>query len=266
MKHVFGISALVLAVSSAGCATTQVTGIPADVVIDKLKEQLGQVQPLDVSYKAEAGCQPSGDYRIVTVPTKAQVQLKTVLTNSITVGLGGKFGTPIVATPSVSHVSTSVKTSQMTMNFCVMPETLMGAQSPTPNGDCLWTLADPKKPYADTLWPTKKRSLNLDLQSHEQHNKVVSIAAKDQPSDPNLADMLQSAVAGLIYSSHKDSCLLPQNMDVQLAFQVTAQIDAGLKLDLIVVNFQDTQSSKRDYTHTIDVTFSLAQGSTASLY
>ena len=68
----------------------------------------------------------------------------------------------------------------------------------------------------------------------------------------------------MIYSNHTNSCLLPQNVDVQIAFEVTGETDAGRKLDFGIVNISDTQTWKRDFTNMIDVTFLLSKGSTAT--
>jgi len=119
-----------------GCATTTVTGVPSDVVINALKDRLKLVHPLVIAYKGEKGC-TDGNYMITAIPTKAVVQLKTVLTNTSTQGLGLQFGTPIVVTPSGTVASSKVKTTQTTMNFCVLPETLNGTDGKAPSAECL---------------------------------------------------------------------------------------------------------------------------------
>lgn len=55
-------------------------------------------------------------------------------------------------------------------------------------------------------------------------------------------------------------------LDVQLAFEASVHTSAGLKLSLVFVNIQETQEFKRGYTNTVDVTFNLSKGSTASIY
>jgi hypothetical protein len=95
--------------------------------------------------------------------------------------------------------------------------------------------------------------------------KTVTVKASDQPPVTDLADALNAAIGGLVYSQHRDACLLPQTLDVQLAFEASVDTQAGLKLSLVFVNIQDTQEFKRDFTNTVDVTFNLSKGSTASL-
>jgi hypothetical protein len=109
------------------------------------------------------------------------------------------------------------------------------------------------------------KTVALKKPAQPQHDKPVSIKASDQPSATDLADALNAAIGGLAYSQHVNACLLPQTIDVQLAFEATTDTQAGVKLALVFVNFQDTQESKRDYTNTIDVTFNLSKGSTPTL-
>ncbi len=250
-----------------GCATTQtVSGVPMDVVINRLKEQLKTVKPLVVRYHADAGCTKSGDYAIVAFPTKIQVQLKTVLTNTNTAGIGGQFGTPIVVTPTAQRAASSVETTQTSVSFCVIPERLSGVtDGKPPNGDCLWTLRHPNADYVQTLWPTQVRALSIDKAGEQQHDRVVTIRADDQPPITDLADALDAAIGGLVYSQHVSACLLPQSIDTQLAFEATVDTTAGFKVGLVFLNVQDSQELKRDYTNTMTVTFNLSKGSTATL-
>jgi hypothetical protein len=258
---------VVLVGTLSGCATTQtVTGVPMDVVINQVKEQLKTVRPLMVQYHADAGCTASGDYAIVAFPTKVQVQLKTVLTNTNTAGVGGQFGTPIVVTPSAQQAASSVKTTQTSVSFCAIPEKLSGVtDGKPPNGDCLWTLKDPDKDYVQSLWPRQVKPISIDETNEQQHERLVTISAGDQPPVTDLADALNAVIGGLVYSQHLNACLLPQSVDVQLGFEAIADTTAGFKLSLVFVNVQDSQEFRRDYTNTMTVTFNLSKGSTASL-
>jgi hypothetical protein len=272
MRYAPAVGLFLSATILAACATTQPHGVPVDVVISKLKARLKEVVPLDLNYIGKAGCVAGGHYRIVAYPTKASVQLKTVLTKTNTAGIGGKFGIPYVATPSIQHIASSVKTAQMTMAFCVEPEDLtMTATPASPETDCTWKLKDKDAHgktidlnYVHTLWPSTKTQ-DLGDQTVKPDDQVFTITPQDQPSNTDLVGALHSAVGGLIYSNHTDACLVPQNIDVQLAFQVTGQTDAGLKLDFVIVNIQDTLSRKDDYTNMLDVTFALNKGSTVTL-
>jgi hypothetical protein len=252
--------------ASSGCATQTVTGVPMDAVINQLKERLNTVTPVVVTYTADKGCEPSGQYAIVAFPTKTQVQLKTVLTHTNTAGIGGQFGTPIVVTPSLQRAASSLKTAQTTVNFCALPESRDATDGKPPNGDCLWTLKDPTKNYVHELWPTRTRAFPVSTAESAQAPQAVTVKASEQPAVTDLADALDAAIGGLVKSEHVDACLLPQALDVQLAFEASVDTQAGLKLSLVFVNIQDTQEFKRDYTNTVDVTFNLSKGSTASLY
>ncbi|MGH3429144.1 MAG: hypothetical protein ACRDQZ_16515, partial [Mycobacteriales bacterium] len=230
-----------------GCVTSQtVTGVPMDEVINQLKERLNTVGPVVVSYSAEKGCMSSGEYAIVAFPTKTQVQLKTVLTHTNTAGIGGQFGTPIVVTPSAQRVASRVKTAQTTVNFCALPENLDATDGTPPNGDCLWTLKNPKAGYVHALWPTRTKTFTVSKAARPA--PPVTVKASDQPPVTDLADALNAAIGGLVQSEHRDACLLPQTLDVQLAFEASVDTSAGLKLSLVFVNIQDTQDFKRDYT------------------
>jgi hypothetical protein len=260
-----GILLVAFVGASSGCVTSQtVTGVPMNVVINQLKERLNTVGPIVVAYTAEKGCMQSGEYAIVAFPTKTQVQLKTVLTHTNTAGIGGQFGTPIVVTPSAQRAASSVKTAQTTVNFCALPEKLDATDGTPPNGDCLWTLKNPKASYVHTLWPSRTKTFTA--QKAADSEGLVTVKASDQPPVTDLSDALNAAIGGLVQSEHTDACLLPQTLDVQLAFETSVDTSAGLKLSLVFVNIQDTQDFKRDYTNTVDVTFNLSKGSTASIY
>jgi hypothetical protein len=264
MRYAWTAALLLFGTILAACATTQPHGVPVDAVISKLKARLKEVVPLDLTYKAKAGCVADGKYRIVAFPTKASVQLKTVLTKSNTTGIGGKFGIPYVVTPSLQHIASSVRTAQMTMAFCVEPEDLSKMATPeSPETDCTWKPRDEYKDsdYVHSLWPSTKTQ-KLGDQTVKPDDRVFTITPPDQPSNTDLAGALQSAVGGLIYSNHTDACLVPQNIDVQLAFQVIGENYIGGKLDFVIVNIQDTLSRKEDYTNMLDVTFALNKGST----
>jgi hypothetical protein len=262
----FSTMTLICLALTAGCATqTTVTGWPMDTVINGLKARLKTVGPIEVTYTAEKGCTPSGNYKIVAFPTKTQVQLKTVLTDTNTVGIGAQFGTPVVVTPSAQRAASSVKTTQTTVNFCAIPESLSATDGNAPNGDCLWTLKNTKGDYVRLLWPTKVAQVTLQKPEDLHHDTPVTVKAANQPQPNDLADALKATLGGLVYSQHMNACLLPETMDVQLAFEASTDTQTGLKLALVFVNFQDTQEAKRDYTNTIDVTFNLSKGSTATL-
>jgi hypothetical protein len=258
---------LLAAAMLAGCATTTtVTGVPMDVVIDKLKEQLNTVGPISVNYLADTdGCTPKGNYSIIAFPTKTQVQLKTAFTDTNTAGIGGQFGTPVVVAPTAQRIASSVKTTQTTLNFCAIPESLKGAENTAPNADCLWTLKNPKGDYVKSLWPTKLKTVTLDPADINKHQKLVTVSSSTQPVISDLAQALGATVGGLVYSQHKNACLLPQTMDVQLAFEAIVDISGGFKFSLVFINIQDTQDYKRDFTNTLDVTFNLSKGSTPTL-
>jgi hypothetical protein len=258
---------IALAGISCGCvASRTVTGVPMDVVINELKERLKAVGPVAVTYHADAGCTKTGDYAIVAFPTKIQVQLKTVLTDTNTAGVGGQFGTPIVVTPTAQRAASSIKTSQTTANFCAIPEKLRDlTDGKPPNADCVWSLHDPNADYVSTLWPTQVKSISLDEANEKKHERIVTVKAGDQPPVTDLADALDAAIVGLVYSQHVSACLLPQSIDVQLAFEASVDTTAGFKLALVFVNIQDSQEFKRDYTNTMTVTFNLSKGSTATL-
>lgn len=251
----------------AGCVTPQttVTGVPMDVVIDALKARLNNVRPLIVHYQAEPGCTPKGDYAVIAFPTKTVVQLKTVLTDTNTVGIGGQFGTPIVVTPSATRAASAVKTTQTTVNFCAIPEILHDTDGKAPSADCLWTLKEPRRDYVRTLWPTQVKEVTLKRPEEAQHQKLVTVKATEQPQVTDIAEALDAAIGGLAYSQHVNACLLPQSVDVQLAFEASVDTTAGLKLSLVFINIQDTQEFKRDFTNTITVTFNLGKGSTPTL-
>jgi hypothetical protein len=261
------LASVLVLLGLAGCVTPQTTvkGVPMDVVIDALKARLNKVYPLVVTYDAEPGCTPKGEYSVVAFPTKTSVQLKTVLTDTNTVGIGGQFGTPIVVTPSASRAASAVKTTQTTLNFCAIPERLRDTDGSAPNGDCLWTLKNPKTDYVRALWPTQVKEVTLEKPKETQRMKLVAVSASRQPEITDLADALNASIGGLAYSQHANSCLLPQTMDVQLAFEASVDTTAGLKLALVFINIQDTRESKRDFTNTITVTFNLSKGSTATL-
>jgi hypothetical protein len=217
MRYAPTVGWFISATLLAACATTQPHGVPVDVVISKLKARLKEVVPLDLNYKGKAGCVSGGQYRIVAFPTKASVQLKTVLTKSNTAGIGGKFGIPYVATPSIQHIASSVKTAQMTMAFCVEPETLKMTTGAAPGADCTWDLQtkDPQGhpitlDYVHALWPSTKTQ-DLGNQTVKPDDQVFTITPQDQPSNTDLVGALHSAVGGLIYSNHTDACLVPQN-------------------------------------------------------
>lgn len=253
-----------------GCATTQVSGVPVDVVIDALKDRLKLVHPLVIAYKGEKGC-TDGNYLFTAIPTKAQVQLKTVLTNTNTVGLGGQFGTPIVVTPSATVASSRVKTMQTTMNFCVVPEKLDGTDGQPPSAECLWTLADKSASYVEKLWPTTTEVLLFKNLPPAHHDHVVSISAADQPTNSkldtaDLADALRAALGGLMYSNHATACLLAGSMDIQLAFETIVDAQGGFKISFLFVNLQDTLEHKQDFTNTITVTFNFSKGTTPAIF
>ena len=264
------LGAVLASLALAGCATTQstVTGVPADVVINALKDRLKQVHPLVIAYKGEKGC-TDGDYMITAVPTKAQVQLKTVLTNASTQGLGVQFGTPIVVTPSATVAASEVKTTQSTLNFCVVPETLTGTDGQPPNAECLWTLSDKQANYVQTLWPSTTEIRRYDKLPPPNHDRVVKVSASEQPAsatDADLADALKANLGGLMYSNHATACLLAGSMDVQLAFQTTVDTTGGFKISFLFVNLQDTLERKRDFTNTLTVTFNFSKGTTAAIF
>jgi hypothetical protein len=268
MRHAFvsGLALLGL-VGIGGCVTPQttVTGVPMDVVIDELKARLNTVHPLVVHYQAETGCTPKGDYAVVAFPTKTVVQLKTVLTDTNTAGIGAQFGTPIVVTPTAQRVASSVKTTQTTVNFCAIPERLKDTNGKAPSADCLWTLKNPNGNYVHSLWPTQVKEVTLKRPEEAQHQKLFTVKASQQPEVTDLADALEAGIGGLAYSQHANACLLPESMDVQLAFEASVDTTAGLKLALVFINIQDTQEHKRDFANTITVTFNLSKGSTPTL-
>lgn len=171
-----------------------------------------------------------------------------------------------MVTPTFSHVSTSVKTTQTSLAFCVLPETLAKAKDPSsPGADCTWTLKDGvREPYERALWPHTISTVALPPLIANAPPTVIPVAPATQPASSDLAAILQSTVIGMIYSNHTESCLLPQNIDVQVAFELTGETDAGGKLDFGVVNISDMQTWKRDFTNMIDVTFLLGKGSTAT--
>jgi hypothetical protein len=269
-RLIVGASLAILAL--AGCATTTstVTGVPVDVVINALKDRLKLVHPLVIAYKGETGC-TDGNYMITAVPTKAQVQLKTVLTDTKTQGLGFQFGTPIVVTPSATVASSNVKTTQTTMNFCVLPETLNGTDGQPPTAECLWTLANKKANYVETLWPHMTEAHLYDKLPPANHERLVTVSANEQPSnakleESDLADALKAALGGLMYSNHATACLLAGSMDVQLAFQTTVDTTAGFKVSFVFVNLQDTIEVKHDFTNTMTVTFNFSKGTTPAIF
>jgi hypothetical protein len=259
----FGVSILGII---AGCATTNVHGVPMNEVIDTLKAELNSLSPMNIQFDDEPGCEKTGHYSIVAFPTKASVQLKTVLTTSNTGGLGGTFGIPIVVAPTFTAISTSVKTTQSTLAFCVVPETLDNVKDKKPSDDCTWTLRNAKKPYITELWPTKTVDVKLPKYDPKGPKTVIPVKASGQPPDSDLASIFRSTITGMVYADHKKACLLPQNIDAQVAFEVTGERDAGLKLTFGIVNISDTQTWKRDFTNTIDVTFLLNKGSTTELF
>jgi hypothetical protein len=249
--------------TAAGCTTTNLKGAPIDAVINDLKAQLKEVPPLDVTYDGDKGCEPNGKYRVVAFPTKASVQLKTVLTDTNTAGLGATFGTPVVVSPSFSHISTSVKTAQTTVAFCAIPETLESAKTPlSPEADCTWKLKTAKEQanYVKTLWPSLKET-PLQIGGGNR-NTLVEISQKTMPAEPRLKDIFDASIRGIAYSKHAGACLQPQSIDVQVAFEVAAENDAGFKLVFGIFNLSDTKTSKNDFTNTLEVTFELDKGST----
>ena len=250
----------------SGCTTSHVHGVPMNEVIDRLKAELSAVPPMQIEYEGEPGCEPKGNYSIVAFPTKASVQLKTVLTQSNTGGLGATFGIPIVVAPTFTAIDTSVRTTQSTLVFCVVPETLENVSDRKPDDDCTWKLKDKTKPYVTELWPTKTQHVHLPKYSPASTPRVISIKASEQPASSDLAEIFQSTIAGMIYANHTSACLLPQNIDAQVAFEVIGEKDAALKFTFGIVNISDTQTWKRDFTNTIDVTFLLNKGSTAQLF
>jgi hypothetical protein len=265
-RIIFGAMA---SLTLAACATSHstVSGVPVDVVINQLKDRLKLVHPLIVTYKGEKGC-TDGDYMITAVPTKASVQLKTVLTNTNTVGLGGQFGIPIVVTPSATVAASKVKTTQTTMNFCAVPETLVPTDGKPPSADCLWTLRDKSDHYVEELWPRTTEVLHYDKLPPANHERVVTISANEQPpsADSDLADALKSSIGGIMYANHATACLLAQSTDVQLAFETYVDLTGGFKLSFVFVNVQDTLEAKRDFTNTLTVTFNFSKGTTAALF
>jgi hypothetical protein len=263
MRTAYTLLLIAPMLTAVGCTTTHLKGAPIDAVINELKAQLKEVPPLDVTYAGEKGCEPSGQYRVVAFPTKASVQLKTVLTDTNTAGLGATFGTPVVVSPTFSHISTSVKTAQTTVAFCAIPETLASAKTPlSPESDCTWKLKTPKEQanYVKSLWPSLKET-PLQIGGGKR-NELVEISQKAMPAAPKLKDIFDASIRGIAYSKHSGACLQPQSIDVQVAFEVAAENDAGFKLVFGIFNLSDTKTSKSDFTNTLDVTFELDKGST----
>ena len=136
----------------------------------------------------------------------------------------------------------------------------------TPESDCTWKLKEGEKAeksfeYVKLLWPNITETTVKPDDPAQDRTKLKTVTPDDQPRLPNLKDIYDSSIRGIVYSTHTGACLQPQSVDIQVAFEVAAENDGSFKLTFGIFNIGDTKTSKRDYTNTLDVIFELDRGS-----
>jgi hypothetical protein len=275
-----------------GCCTQPTPGYaPVSTVVDKLKDELNlfdsapPIRPLGQG--GQTVCPGvNGQPIVLVIPTKAQLVLKVVSTNTYGANVGAKIpaGSIVTVDPSVSGTYQTQGTQALTLDLDVQHK--KSAEESRSDIDLtskqieLYDKAQKKysksnpslaKQFGIAL---RKRNADLDAMyvnlgaslSSDSRPIYGSGSAQDQPppslKDHDLAATLWTLRQQLLNVNHTSRpCVKPSQLKTEIDFEVVSDAKASLGLDIYIVSVGASAEGKKDTVQTLTVTFDMTGSS-----
>lgn len=280
---------MIIAVFDAGCAVQpkEVPTIPASVVMDALKNELNHIRPQFYQVPGHgAKCAgPDGMVRIVSTPASATVSLKaiTALAQSGSLGLAIPITAISGATIGPTLTATETTTNTQVVTFDVeIAGTLAGLgneikQAKTDEDTYAALIKDvperkgdiqPKLVQATARRLTAEKQM-ADLIANQANQKYKPAPSPERPvpritklpDDLKIRDALEASEIQLLAIKHTAlPCLKPQDIKVEVDFEVQEKFDVNPTLNLVIVKVSTDITKTNDATNSVVVTFDLTQG------
>ena len=286
----------------SGCAQPSVVEtVPVDAVLTELKKQLGQIAPEeDLTPGVPVECSdPDHSVRVIASPIKATVDLKTVVTTVLEAS--GSANIPagpsgVIVSPSIGGSHSNINTVDTTIILGIAHRPLTRADyrahitalrnDLTDRAKTLKDLSALKDPQSrDAAATVQQQITTVQKRLHSDEMQLIPLDAAAPtpepephpvaqsklpnpqagrlPEDLNISTAFNSALKGILNVSHEAPCLLPQEVDIKVNFEVITKLQGGLNVSFLVAKIGGDASRQDDGTNSVTVTFDLSNGTVA---